>query len=154
MPSGQQCWWIGHAGALACRYGHGSPANPRDSALTFKPFGVNLNLEFPEEERLDVCLEERVAVISFFWRDPSALVPRAKSAGAVVMHTVASAKDARRAVDCGVDIVKFAVTCHQAPDNRSFDNVYEPRCWMRAYSNVTLTVASQDPGQIRRTAAP
>src|ERR1700685_3470752 len=27
-------------------------------ALTSKPFGVNLNLEFPQEERLDTCLDE------------------------------------------------------------------------------------------------
>jgi NAD(P)H-dependent flavin oxidoreductase YrpB (nitropropane dioxygenase family) len=74
-------------------------------ALTSKPFGVNLNLAFPQQERLEVCLEERVPVISFFWRDPSALVPRAKSAGATVLHTVACARDARRAVDAGVDIV-------------------------------------------------
>ena len=74
-------------------------------ALTSKPFGVNLNLEFPQQERLEVCLEERVPVISFFWRDPSALVPRAKAAGAIVLHTVACARDARRAVDAGVDII-------------------------------------------------
>ena len=42
-------------------------------ALTTKPFAVNLNLEFPQEERLDACLEEGVPVISFFWRDPSDL---------------------------------------------------------------------------------
>jgi hypothetical protein len=29
-------------------------------ALTSKPFGVNLNLEFPQDERLDVCLAEKV----------------------------------------------------------------------------------------------
>src|SRR5205807_723051 len=74
-------------------------------ALTSRPFGVNLNLDFPQEERLATCLEERVPVISFFWRDPSALVPRAKAGGAIVMHTVGSADDANRAVDCGVDIV-------------------------------------------------
>jgi NAD(P)H-dependent flavin oxidoreductase YrpB (nitropropane dioxygenase family) len=74
-------------------------------ALTSRPFGVNLNLEFPQEEQLEVCLDERVPVISFFWRDPAALVPRAKSRGATVLHTVGSAADARRAVDCGVDIV-------------------------------------------------
>ena len=51
-------------------------------ALTTRPFGVNLNLEFPQEERLALCLEECVPVISFFWRDPSALVARAKSEGA------------------------------------------------------------------------
>src|SRR5215467_16101429 len=43
-------------------------------ALTSKPFGVNLNLEFPQDERLDVCLAEEVPVISFFWREPGALV--------------------------------------------------------------------------------
>jgi NAD(P)H-dependent flavin oxidoreductase YrpB (nitropropane dioxygenase family) len=74
-------------------------------ALTSRPFGVNLVLDFPQEERLAVCLEERVPIISFFWRDPSDLVPRAKEGGAIVMHTVGSAADARRAVDAGVDVI-------------------------------------------------
>src|SRR5215475_1668163 len=74
-------------------------------ALTSRPFGVNLNLNFPQEERLAVCLEEKVPVISLFWRDPPVLVDRAKASGAVVLHTVGSAQDARRAVDCGVDVV-------------------------------------------------
>src|SRR5258707_4748214 len=74
-------------------------------ALTSKPFGVNLNLEFPQDERLDVCLAERVPVTSFFWREPGALVRRAKDARAIVLHTVASANMARRAVESGVDVV-------------------------------------------------
>jgi NAD(P)H-dependent flavin oxidoreductase YrpB (nitropropane dioxygenase family) len=74
-------------------------------ALTAKPFGVNLNLEFPQEERLAVCLEEKVPIISFFWRDPAALMSRAKQAGAIVLHTVGSVEGARRAVDCGVDVI-------------------------------------------------
>jgi nitronate monooxygenase len=74
-------------------------------SLTSKPFAVNLNLEFPQEERLAVCLQEGVPVISFFWRDPSALVARAKSAGAIVLHTVSTAAEARHAVECGVDVV-------------------------------------------------
>src|SRR5262245_11329932 len=74
-------------------------------ALTTRPFGVNLNLEFPQQERLEACLDEGVRVISFFWQDPAPLVPRAKASGAIVLHTVGSAADARRAVDCGVDIV-------------------------------------------------
>ena len=73
--------------------------------LTNKPFAVNLNLDFPQEERLAACLDERVPVISFFWRDPSALVARAKAGGAVVMHTVGNAKDASAAVKCGVDVI-------------------------------------------------
>ena len=74
-------------------------------ALTSRPFGVNLNLEFPQQERLDVCLAEGVRIISFFWRDPAALMPRAKAAGATVLHTVGSAAAAQRAVDCGVDVI-------------------------------------------------
>src|SRR5207245_1906066 len=73
--------------------------------LTGRPFGVNLNLDFPQEGRLAVCLEERVPVISFFWRDPSLLVSRAKAGGAAVLHSVGSVAEARRAVDCGVDVV-------------------------------------------------
>jgi len=74
-------------------------------SLTSRPFGVNLNLDFPQQERLAICLEEGIPIISFFWQDPSALVPRAKSGNAIVMHTVGSAAEAKRAVDCGVDIV-------------------------------------------------
>jgi NAD(P)H-dependent flavin oxidoreductase YrpB (nitropropane dioxygenase family) len=35
-------------------------------ALTSRPFGVNLVLEIPQEDRLAACLEERVPIISFF----------------------------------------------------------------------------------------
>src|ERR1051325_5730952 len=74
-------------------------------ALTARPFAVNLNLEFPQEERLAVCLDEGVPILSFFWRDPGSLVARAKAGGAIVLHTVGSAEDAKRAVDSGVDII-------------------------------------------------
>jgi hypothetical protein len=33
-------------------------------ALTSKPFAVNLNLEFPQQERLDASLQEGVPIIS------------------------------------------------------------------------------------------
>ena len=74
-------------------------------ALTSRPFAVNLNLDFPQEERLDACIEEGVPAISFFWGDPSRLVGRAKEGGAIVLHTVGSASEAKAAVQCGVDIV-------------------------------------------------
>jgi NAD(P)H-dependent flavin oxidoreductase YrpB (nitropropane dioxygenase family) len=74
-------------------------------ALTSKPFGINLNLQFPQEERLEICLAEGVRVISFIWRDPTALIPRAKAGGATVLHTIGTAADAKRAADAGVDIV-------------------------------------------------
>src|SRR5262245_59395916 len=74
-------------------------------SLTDKPFAVNLNLRFPQDERLEACLEERVPIVSFFWGQSSSLVSRAKSGGAVVMQTVSSAAEARLAVQSGVDIV-------------------------------------------------
>ena len=75
-------------------------------SLTDKPFAVNLNLEFPQEERLEACLAERVPIISFFWGDPSPpLVSLAKAGGALVMQTVSTAREATAAVRCGVDIV-------------------------------------------------
>ena len=53
-------------------------------ALTPRPFGVNLILEIPQEERLAVCLDEGVPIVSFFWRNPAPLVARAKAGGAIV----------------------------------------------------------------------
>lgn len=74
-------------------------------SLTNKPFAVNLNLDFPQEERLEACLQERVPIVSFFWGDPAKLVSRAKTGGAIVMQTVGTAKEARTAVQNGVDVV-------------------------------------------------
>jgi NAD(P)H-dependent flavin oxidoreductase YrpB (nitropropane dioxygenase family) len=74
-------------------------------SLTDRPFAVNLNMDFSQEARLAACLEEGVRVISFFWQDPGPLVQVAKDGGALVMHTVGNAVDAKRAVDSGVDII-------------------------------------------------
>ncbi len=60
-------------------------------ALTSRPFGVNLRLDLPQEERLDVCLEEGVPVISLFWGDPAPLIDRAHEGKAIVLHTSARA---------------------------------------------------------------
>ena len=74
-------------------------------ALSQRPFAVNLITEFPQAERLEICLDEGVRIVSFFWGDAAPLVRRAKAAGATVMQTVGSADDARRAVESGVDII-------------------------------------------------
>ena len=73
--------------------------------LTDKPFAINLNMAFPQEDRLEVCLEEGASVVSFFWQDSSSLVDRAKALGATVMHTVASTEDAKRALGSGADVL-------------------------------------------------
>ncbi|HKZ81677.1 MAG TPA: nitronate monooxygenase [Pyrinomonadaceae bacterium] len=73
--------------------------------LTIRPFGVNLVLEWPQHERLQACLEEGVKIVSFFWGDPVPYIQAAHGAGAIVIHTVGSAAEARRSVDRGVDVI-------------------------------------------------
>jgi nitronate monooxygenase len=77
----------------------------RVRALTDKPFGVNLLLQFPADDHVAVCLEERVPVLSFFWGDPTPYVERAHAAGVKVFHQVGTVADARRAADAGVDVI-------------------------------------------------
>jgi nitronate monooxygenase len=72
---------------------------------TDRPFGVNLILRTEQDARLRRCLDGGARIFSFFWGDPAPLIPVAHQGGALVMHTVGSAEEARRAVDAGVDIV-------------------------------------------------
>ena len=74
-------------------------------ALTARPFGVNLVLEWSQHERLATCLQEGVRLISTFWGDPGPYVEAVHAAGALHLHTVGSADEARRAVDAGVDAI-------------------------------------------------
>ncbi len=73
--------------------------------LTDRPFGVNLLLEWPQEERLAVCLEQGVPVISLFWGDPTAHVPAIHGAGSLLMQSVGSVADAVRAMRAGADVI-------------------------------------------------
>lgn len=72
---------------------------------TARPFGVNLVLEWGQDERLDACLEEGVRIVSFFWGDPARHVERVHRAGGHVLHTIGSAAEARQRVDDGVDVI-------------------------------------------------
>jgi nitronate monooxygenase len=74
-------------------------------ALTSKPFAVNLVLEWDPAERLAIALEEGVRIVSFFWGDPAPWVDQVHAAGGLVLHTAASAEEARRVADAGVDAV-------------------------------------------------
>ena len=77
----------------------------RMRSLTDRPFGVNLILDWPQEDRLRRCLDGGARIISFFWGDPAPLIPIAHAAGALVFHTVGDAAEARRVADAGVDVV-------------------------------------------------
>lgn len=75
---------------------------------TDRPFGVNFILSLTVEQghaNLDAALEEGVPVVSTFWGDPAPVIERIHSAGAMAIHTVGSAEEARRVVDLGVNAV-------------------------------------------------
>ena len=75
------------------------------AGLTDRPFAGNLALERNQHRRLDQALEAGLRIVSLFWGDPSPYVERVHDAGGLVMHTVASAEDGRRAAACGVDVI-------------------------------------------------
>jgi nitronate monooxygenase len=78
--------------------------------LTSKPFGVNVLLQgpqlpLPDSAFVDVCLDERVPVLSFFWGDCSQYVERAHKLGTKVCDQVGSVSAAKRAERAGVDFI-------------------------------------------------
>jgi NAD(P)H-dependent flavin oxidoreductase YrpB (nitropropane dioxygenase family) len=74
-------------------------------ALTDRPFGVNLNLRRPQDERVAAALDAGVRVVSLFWGDPSPHVAVVHAAGALVTSTAGSAAEARRHAEAGVDVI-------------------------------------------------
>jgi len=84
----------------------------RTKSLTDRPFGVNINLfpmisPVPNEEYVDVALEEGVKVIETSGRSPEHLVGRIKAGGAKIMHKCARLRDARTAERVGADMVEI-----------------------------------------------
>lgn len=88
-------WWADDAGDLV-----------REMAvLTDRPFAGNFVLRTDQHRRLDQALATGLRIVSFLLGDPESYVEEVHDAGGLVMHTVGSAEEARRAVACGVDIV-------------------------------------------------
>jgi nitronate monooxygenase len=77
----------------------------RTRELTDRPFGVNLILAWPQEERVGWLLDAGVPIISFHWGEPGELVQLAHAGGAIVTNTVGTVDQARGSVDEGVDII-------------------------------------------------
>jgi nitronate monooxygenase len=75
------------------------------AALTKRPFCGNLVLTDDRHQRLDQALEAGLRIVSFFLGDPSGYVKPVHDAGGIVLHTVGTAEEARRAVAAGVDVV-------------------------------------------------
>jgi len=75
------------------------------AALTDGPFGGNLILNSDQHRRLDEALEAGLRIVSLFWGDPAGYVEQVHDADGLVLQTVSSAEEARRAVGSGVDVV-------------------------------------------------
>ena len=75
--------------------------------LTDRPFSANFILQGLDDarERIDVCLETGVGVVSFHWHEPGEYIDRVHSVDTLVMYTVGSAEEAWQAVDSEVDII-------------------------------------------------
>ena len=75
------------------------------AALTARPFGGNFVLTEENHRRLEQALEAGLRIVSFIWGDPGGYIEPVHDAGGIVMLTVGSAEEARRAVASGVDVV-------------------------------------------------
>lgn len=87
-----------------------SPDEARDlirqtRALTSKPFGINLVLEWDPWDRLEIAIAERVNLVSFFWGDPGPWIEQCHAAGIPVSHSVGSPQEAVQAVAQGADVI-------------------------------------------------
>src|SRR5580692_8268502 len=75
------------------------------AALTDRPFGGNLILNSDQHRRLDEALEAGLRIVSLMWGDPTDYVEQVHDAHGLVLLTVRSAEEARRAVASGVDVI-------------------------------------------------
>lgn len=73
--------------------------------MTDKPFGVNLNMEFPSLEHLDACLDEGVEIISLFWQAPGEFLTHAQAHGAKVIYSAGDAADAKTVAELGAEAI-------------------------------------------------
>src|SRR6202453_1526819 len=88
-------WWAEDAGDVV----------RETAALTDRPFGGNFALPSDQHRRVDQALSAGLRIVSFIFGVLQSYVELVHDAGGLVMHTVGSAEEARRAVGCGVDVV-------------------------------------------------
>jgi nitronate monooxygenase len=97
----------GALGSVALAWADDAGALVRETAaLTDRPFAGNFVLSRSDQQhRLDQALSAGLRIVLLFAGDPEGYVDSVHDAGGLVMHTVGTAEEARRAAGCGVDIV-------------------------------------------------
>ena len=100
---------LGHLGCIRRSAADTRTWIQETKALTDKPFGVNLVPPGggPDgfEAQLAVVLDEKPAVLSLYWDDFSAVIPRAQAAGIVTMVQVGDRDEAVKAAEAGADVI-------------------------------------------------
>ena len=103
---------VSNAGGLGLIAGGAAPAQVvreeirKAKKLTDKPFGVNVMLMNPSaDEILNVCIEEKVSVVTTGAGNPGKYIPALKEAGIKVIPVVPSVALAKRMERAGADAV-------------------------------------------------
>jgi nitronate monooxygenase len=73
--------------------------------LTNKPFSINLVLDADVHDKLNICLDEGVKIVSLFWGAPNSYIEASHESGAIVLHSVGSVSEAREAASAGADVI-------------------------------------------------
>lgn len=103
---------VSNAGGCGLIAGGGAPAEvireeiKKARKLTDKPFGVNIMLMSPyAKDLVDLCIEEKVAVVTTGAGNPAPYIPALKEAGIKVIPVVPSVALAKRMERAGADAV-------------------------------------------------
>jgi nitronate monooxygenase/enoyl-[acyl-carrier protein] reductase II len=100
---------VSNAGGLGLLGGVDHPVDELERLIeatrerTPQPFGVNLVLAEPHEDKLDLLIRSRVPLIATSWGDPRSVVERAHAAGLLTLHQVETEEEAARGAATGVD---------------------------------------------------
>jgi nitronate monooxygenase len=73
--------------------------------LTGKPFAVNVRADLKQHDYVGVALENGARLVHLFWGDPTSYVAAIHRAGAKIIAAVATADEAKQALDAGADIL-------------------------------------------------
>lgn len=103
---------VSKAGGLGIIAGGGMPLDilreniRRAKSITSNPFGVNLMLMMPNvEEQVDICIEEKVSVVTTGAGNPGPYMEKLKAAGIIVIPVIASVALAKRMEKIGADAI-------------------------------------------------
>ena len=75
------------------------------SALTRRPFAVNVRADLGQTSHVQCALDEGVRLVHLFWGDPTPYVAAIHQRAARVMVTVADGDEAKQALDAGADFL-------------------------------------------------